>query len=374
MCFKLSRTHLPAKGQACGSKTPMNQRGSLLLLIILLLSFALLITLPMLQLVLVEYRASVHEQISLQAHYLAEAGLARAQQLLRFNVAAPLPVEEQPCGNGTFSVRRTNDQTIIARGNVGSSSCSLSLHYQPVQLSRGYILCVGRPDKDAYLNVYGAAQAQFHGDALIAGNIAFVDEAAADAYLGVQGGQLALTGEVIGSGTIDPAAGPATNMPDEELWLWLQSQLLQEGQPLPEPIAGRLTLLPGVTYSCSTVDWSAVNVVGPPEPEAAATVIVRGDLLWRNCTGQLNFVVAGDCRQTLNQPGTLAVQGVVWVQGTLDAYSVQVQGALLAGAMQLRASPLTDELNLLVEPASYLPGSLPGLVIPHFSSWNYELE
>ena len=41
-----------------------------------------------------------------QAHYLAEAGLAKAQQILCFNVDAPLLVGEQALGNGTFSLQR----------------------------------------------------------------------------------------------------------------------------------------------------------------------------------------------------------------------------------------------------------------------------
>ncbi|NLW17219.1 MAG: hypothetical protein GX033_06185, partial [Firmicutes bacterium] len=95
----------------------VDDRGSLILLLLLLLSLALFIALPVLQLVIIEQRASIYEQIRLQTHYLAEAGLVRAQQLLRFNVDAPLPSAEQALGNGAFNLHRdAGDRQIVAQG------------------------------------------------------------------------------------------------------------------------------------------------------------------------------------------------------------------------------------------------------------------
>ncbi len=48
----------------------VDDRGSLILLLLLLLSLALFIALPVLQLVIIEQRASIYEQIRLQTHYL----------------------------------------------------------------------------------------------------------------------------------------------------------------------------------------------------------------------------------------------------------------------------------------------------------------
>lgn len=343
----------------------MNQRGSLLLLIILLLSFGLLIALPVLQLVIIEHLASFHEQVSLQTHYLAEAGLARAQQLMRFNVDAPLPTDEQQLGNGTFNVRRAEGQKLVAVGRVASATTSLSLKYEPLALSQGYLLCVGSADEVGYLSLHGNAYAQIDGDALILGNLLPEEEA----ILNVAG-ELALTGEVLGTGTIEPVPTTPSRSLSRQLWTWLQGQLLQPGEPLPEPVAGRLVLLPGVTYECAAADWEGLTVMGPSGTEPAATVIVRGDLNWQDCWGNINLVVAGDCMQALGGEGMLAVQGVVWVQGTLDAYNVRIKGVLLAGALQVRAGATATGLNLTLEGFPWQPVAN-GLVIPKFGAWNY---
>lgn len=347
--------------------TPMNQTGSLLLLVILLLSFGLLISLPVLQLVVIEYQASINEQVSLQTHYLAEAGLARVQQMMRFNVDAPLPPGEQPLGNGTFSVRRVAGQKLVAVGRVGNATTSLSLKYEPQELSQGYLLCVGSADEAGQLSLHGPGLATIDGNALIVGDLAFVDSVEAPAVVDVHG-ELALTGEVLGTGTIEPAPVTKPNPLDGQLWAWLQSQLLQPGEPLPEPQAGRLVLQPGVTYECADADWEGISVIGPDEAEAAATVIVRGDMRWRDCRGNINLMIAGDCRQAPNRQGTLAVQGVVWVQGTLEASAVHIQGALVAASLQLGASGSDWSFSVAGFPWQSI-GS--GLVVPKFSAWNY---
>lgn len=364
MRLKFCRRSTSSKGF-----TPMNQTGSLLLLVILLLSFGLLIALPVLQLVIIENLASINEQVSLQTHYLAEAGLARAQQLMRFNVDAPLPTDEQPLGNGTFSVKRVEGQKLVAVGRVGNATTSLSLKYEPLALTQGYLLCVGSADEPGQLSLQGAARAQIEGDAFILGDLAFTDSAEAEAILNVTG-ELALTGEVLGTGMIEPVPITPTRSLDTQLWTWLQAQLLQPGEPLPEPMAGRLMLLPGVTYECAAAGWEGLTVIGPTGAEAAATVIVRGDMQWQECWGNINLIVAGDCRQALDQEGMLAVQGVVWVQGTLDALDVQIKGALLVGSLHVRAGATTAGLNLRLEGLQW-QSVANGLVVPKFGAWNY---
>lgn len=351
----------------------MNQAGSLLLIIILLLSFALLIALPVLQLVVIEHLASINEQISLQTHYLAEAGLARAKQLMHFNADVPLPEGEQPLGNGSFSVNRGEAQQLIAKGRVGNTTTSLSLKYIPLELSQGYLLCVGGADDAGTMLLQKGATAKIAGNALILGDLVFAVEQGEDAQLTVAE-ELTLTGSMLGSGRAEPIPEKGPNpITNNKLWVWLQELLLQQGEALPDPIAGHLLLDSGITYECVAADWTGLEVVGPAATEPAATVIVRDDLTVQDCWGNINLIVAGDCNQVADRNGFLAVQGVVWVQGTLAVKSLHVKGALLAGAIQLAASDLVTEYSLLVERFPWqVAGS--GLVVPEFGAWSYVVE
>jgi hypothetical protein len=59
---------------------PVNQKGSILTGVLILLALLLLVAVPVLQAATVEYRASINAQLAAQAFYLAEAGLAHGQQ------------------------------------------------------------------------------------------------------------------------------------------------------------------------------------------------------------------------------------------------------------------------------------------------------
>jgi hypothetical protein len=345
-------------------KYRQDEGGSLILFILLLLAFALLIALPVLQLIIIEHRACIHEQIALQAHYLAEAGLAKAQQILCFNVDAPLLVGEQALGNGTFSLQRRPGRQIVAEGRVGSVTASLALDYEPLELSEGYLLCIGGADGEGHLGLSETARVQVAGSALVIGNL-YAD---VGALLSVAS-ELTLTGELLGEGTLEIPPSFVQNPLSEEMWIWLQQRLLQAGEPLPAPIGGVLRLASGRIYECSSADWSGLQVIGPSEGEPPATLIVRGDLHWQDFRGNINLLVTGDCNQTLEQAGNLAIDGVLWVQGALEVHSLHVRGALIAGSLQVHASPISG-WNLVVE---QYPGqtSGTGLVVPRFSFWRY---
>lgn len=337
----------------------LNDAGSLMLLIILLLSFAMLVGLPVLRLVMIEYTASINQQISLKTYYLAEAGLVRGQQLMRFNVNANLPAGEQALGNGFFYIERVAGNKLRATGQIGKAKTTLSLTYDAVDLSKSNVLLVGNErGEGVYCNLGDSAQVFVTGNALVLGDINFLGEGAQIDLTG----QMMLKGEVVGEGEILPKPKPTDNLPDDELWRWLQYQLLRSGQPLPLPLAGRITLLPGVTYDCLTADWRELELVGPAGVEAAATLLIRGDLDLGSCSGNLNVIVAGDCRQVSG--ATTTIQGVMWVQGELTVQSFDLQGALLAGSVFVPAG------ELLVRP---FPGQhvAPGLVVPSFSNWVY---
>ncbi len=348
-------------------KYAQDEGGGLLLVILLLLAFALLIALPVLQLIMIEYRASVSEQIALQAHYLAEAGLVKAQQLLTFNVAAPLPAGEQALGNGTYSVERVSEREIVAAGRVGSMTIRLALCYEPQELSGGYLVCVGGVNGDGYMELKGTAKAQVAGSVLVDGDL-FVD---AGALFGVAS-RLTLTGELLGEGSVTLAPNSVANPLSDELWLWLQERLLQTGSPLPEPQTGLLQLEAGKIYECGAADWVGLQVVGPAEDEPPATVIIRGDLSWQDCRGNINLLVIGDCQQPGNQEGVLSVTGVLWVQGSLTVHNLHVRGALIANCLQVNSGPFVG-LNLLVESYPGLTGG-EGLIVPRFQSWKYRFE
>jgi type II secretory pathway pseudopilin PulG len=112
---------------------PVNQKGSILTGVLILLALLLLVAVPVLQAATVEYRASINAQLAAQAFYLAEAGLKHCQQeviseLSAGSATAPAPVSGA-MGNGRYDATATYSDpdadgrfrvTIRSTGRVGT--------------------------------------------------------------------------------------------------------------------------------------------------------------------------------------------------------------------------------------------------------------
>ncbi|NLY54808.1 MAG: hypothetical protein GX060_09375 [Firmicutes bacterium] len=347
-----------------------NQQGGILLSVILLLAFLLLIALPIVQLVLVDYTASMQEQISLQTFFLAEAGLEWAQALLRFDLTATLPSTEMPLASGTFAIKHdVTRQRIIAEGRVGDFSRSLAVSYVPEMLTGGHVFCIVNPNgEDSFLSVNGLTQIEVAGRALIDGDFLLEEDSTGASHFTLNFDRLTVTGELDHRlrFTTPPESAP-TWRPETKLWEFLQEQLLPRGVPLPATTAGRIVLQAGTTYVYLGSGGEELEIVGPSVDEPAATLLVLGDVLWRSCTGHVNVLVAGDAEQVPTGHG-LDLTGVLFVRGTLTGHRIWLQGTLIAGRIIL-----VTEAGGLVPHLRVQPHQTEGLLVPRFNTWDYTI-